>query len=464
MLRNQLLNRRSFLKLAVIGGAGSAILAACTPKATPAPTEAPKAAEPTKAAAAEAPKAPAGAAELRMHVRAQAEGTKTEMGIEAFQKANPNITIKLEAFPGAEYPTKILTLGAGGTLGDLVYTHVGFYHANADAGFWSEMEPLVSAHNYDMSQFFEPCLTWMEWNGKIYALPYKGHSGTSLIWYNKTLIEEAGVTGDLKLNSYDELVELAKKITKDTNGDGKTEQWGYSYAGHTGWELLGPMRGAGVDLVEPRYGATKSLLNGEAQMQVISWLHDLIHVHKVTPLPGSAVQAEIFVAGQLGMRNNFLTASADQKAIGDKFVQAPAPMPPGQAGKLPGFYNFDQMAMNSKTKFPEETWQALTYFCGKEHGIRLGLPEGGGATSCGMRKDVYNDPDFRAKVPVIATVAEQLDQLEAHYWLDNLQTNKFWTTVGQALDKVMLDSAPVTQAALDEANAVCQNVMDEPRA
>ena len=73
-------------------------------------------------------------------------------------------------------------------------------------------------------------------------------------------------------------------------------------------------------------------------------------------------------------------------------------------------------------------------------------------------------PDFRAKVPVIALVATQLDQLEAHYWLDNLQTNKFWTTVGQALDKVMMDPAPVTQAALDEANKICQNVMDEPRA
>ena len=141
MLRNQLLNRRSFLKLAVIGGAGSAILAACTPKATPAPAEAPKAAEPTKAAAAEAPKAPAGAAELRMHVRAQAEGTRNRDGHRSFPEGQPQHHHQARGVPGRKYPTKILTLGAGGTLGDLVYTHVGFYHANADAGFWSEMEP-----------------------------------------------------------------------------------------------------------------------------------------------------------------------------------------------------------------------------------------------------------------------------------------------------------------------------------
>ena len=125
----------------------------------------------------------------------------------------------------------------------------------------------------------------MQWKGKIYALPYKGHSGTSLIWYNKQMLAGAGVTGDLKLNSYDELVTLAKKLTKDTNGRRQDRPVGLRYAGHTGWELLGPMRGAGVDLVEPRYGATKSLLNGEKQMQVISWIHDLIHVHKVHTPP-----------------------------------------------------------------------------------------------------------------------------------------------------------------------------------
>jgi multiple sugar transport system substrate-binding protein len=448
----------------LIGGAGSAILAACTPAqptaapAKAAPTTAPAVAKPT-----DAPKAPAKAVELRMHVRTAAEGTKTEMGIDAFQKANPNVTIKLESFPGAEYPAKLLTLGAGGTLGELVYTHVGFYHSMADAGFWSEMAPLVDSHKYDMTKFFKPCLDWMAWKGKMYALPYKGHSGPSLIWYNKEMLAKEGVS-ELKLTSYDELVALAKKLTKDTNGDGKPDQWGYSYAGHTGWELTGPMRGAGVDLVSPRYGAKKAELNGEKQMQVISWLHDLIHVQKCMPLPGSVDQAQIFVAGTLGMRNSYLTASADQKAIGDRFTQWFAAMPNGPAGKLPGFYNFDQMAMNSKTKAIEETWSALTYFCGKEHGIRLGLPEGGGATSCGMRSDVYGDADFRAKVPVIALVASQLDQLEAHYWVDNLQTNKVWTTIGQALDKIMLDPAPVTKAALDAANKIVQNVLDEPRA
>lgn len=460
-------SRREFLKIAVVGG-GVAMLAACAPAAQPTPKPTEKPATQATAKPAEVPKAtqppaaPKGAVELRMHVRTQAEGTKTEMGIEAFQNANPTIKIKLESFPGDQYADKLLTLAAGGTLGDFCFTHVGFYHAMADAGFWAEMEPLVSKYQYDLSVYYKTGLDHMTWKGKLWGLPYKGHSGTSLIWYNKEMLAKEGFT-ELNLKSHEELVEVAKKFVKDTNGDGKTDIWGYNYAGHSGWELTGPLRGWGVDPVSPRFGAKKAELNGEKQMAAIIFIHDLIHKHKVTPLPGSVDGNQIFVSGALAMRNNYLTASGDQKAIGDRFTQWFASMPRGPAGKIPGYYNHDQMTMNAKTKFVDETWKALTYFCGKEHGIRLGLPEGGGATSCGMRKDVYGDPEFRKKVPVIELVAKQLEELETHWWADNLQTLKVWNTIKQALDKIMLDPKTPTKADFDEANKLVQNVLDEPR-
>jgi ABC-type glycerol-3-phosphate transport system substrate-binding protein len=121
------------------------------------------------------------------------------------------------------------------------------------------------------------------------------------------------------------------------------------------------------------------------------------------------------------------------------------------------------MVMNAKTKHIDESWLLLTYFCGKEHGIRLGLPEGGGATSCGMRRDVFGDPTFRAKVPAVAVVAEQLEELETHWYADNLQTFKVWDTIGQALDSIMLEPTPPTPADFDAANRLVQSALDEPR-
>ncbi len=68
---------------------------------------------------------------------------------------------------------------------------------------------------------------------------------------------------------------------------------------------------------------------------------------------------------------------------------------------LPGFYNHDQMAMNGKTKHPDEAWELLSYFCEQEHGIRLGKAEGGSAGSPGMRKDVWESAELAAEVPCL---------------------------------------------------------------
>jgi multiple sugar transport system substrate-binding protein len=456
MKPQRLTSRRQFLKLAA-ASAGGALLAACTQPQAPAE---PKPAQKEEAATP----APPEPVELRIHVRTGAEGEKTQMGIDAFQEYNPNITVKLEDFPGDQYADKLLTLAAGDTMGDVAFTHVGFYHAMADAGFWKEVDPLVDEYGYDMSQYFETGLDHMRWNGKLYGLPYKGHTGPSLIWYNEEMLAEEGID-ELEINDYDELnelIEVAKMFTKDTTGDGKTDQWGYLYTGHHGWTVTGHLRAWGVDPVSPKFGATKAELNGEKQVAALRWIHDMLHVHKVCPLPGSLNYNEIFIAGTAAMRCGYLTMSGEQVGIGDRFTQKHIMMPDGPAGPT-GFYNHDQMAMSAKTKDVDASWKLLTYFCGKEQGIRLGLPEGGGAASCGMRRDVYGDPEFIERIPAVATVAKTLERVETHWYADNLQTFKVWNAIGQSLDAIMLEPNEPTQADFDEVNDAVQNVLDEPR-
>jgi ABC-type glycerol-3-phosphate transport system substrate-binding protein len=162
------------------------------------------------------------------------------------------------------------------------------------------------------------------------------------------------------------------------------------------------------------------------------------------------------------MRCGYLTMSGEQVGIGDRFTQKHIGMPDGPSGPT-GFYNHDQMAMNAKTKDVESSWKLLSYFCGKEQGIRLGMPEGGGAASCGMRRDVYGDPAFIERIPAVATVAKTLERVETHWYADNLQTFKVWNAIGQSLDAIMLEPREPTQADFDEVNDAVQNVLDEPR-
>jgi len=456
-------NRRQFLRMTIVGAAGTALLAACAPTAPPAPTAAPE--KPAAAAAAptvasQAKPGPAQAVELRLHVRTGAEGTKTEAGVDAFQKQNPGITVKLETFPGDQYQDKLLTMGAGGTLGDVAFTHVGFYHQMADGGFWMSLDPLIKASGFDMSQFFKTGLDHLTWKGNLYALPYKGHTGHSGLWYNKEMLEKEGV-GTPAPKDYNEIVELAKKLTKSSGG--KTDVWGYTYPGHGAWELTAHLRAWGVDPVSPKLGATKAELDQPQQVEAITWIHDLIHKHKVCPLPGSIDYSQIYTSGQVAMRTAELPTHTLQQTIGNKFTQLVVSMPKGPGGKIPGFYNHDQMAMNAKTKFRDEAWKLQTYLCGKEHGIRLGLPAGGGAGTPGIRKDVWESPELEKEVPAIKVFREHLPLMETHWYAANLQTLKVWNVTKQALDKIILNPAPPKSADFQEANSMVQSVLDEPR-
>lgn len=453
------LTRRDLLRSTLIGATGLAI-AACQPKPAAAPQQA---AAPTTVSEKEvAAPAPQKAVELRLHVRQGSEGDKTQMGIDAFQEYNEGITVKLEHFPNAEYAEKLMTLAAGSILGDVAFTHIGFYYQMADAGFWTELDDLIAQHDYDLSPYWETGLEHIRWNGKLFGLPYKGHSGYSAIFYNKEMLEEAGIT-DFAPQSYDEIIETGKKLVKDTTGDGRTDQWGYVNAGDGGWSITGHLRAWGVDPVSPRFGATKAELNGEQQMAAVIWMHETIHKHKICPIPGDTDFKQIFLSGTCGLRNAGLVDWGDRLAIGDKFTLAFVSMPKGPAGKIPGFYNHDQMAMNSKTKNPDEAWKLLTYFCGKEHGIRLGKAEGGGASSPGMRKDVWESEELAAEVPCLPMFREHMDQLEAHWYAANLDTFKAWAVMDQYYRAMMLDPTPPTKAVFDEANKAVQDVLDQPR-
>ncbi len=463
------INRRKFVGTALFGlGASAALplLAACgSAPVAPTPTTQSQAAGAPQAAPTSAPAATTnpgtqGAVPLTLSVRQAAEGTKTEAGIAAFQKQNPSITVKLETFASADYQTKLLSLGAGNTLPDVIYTNVGFYGLFANNGFLAALDPVIQQNKFDMSQYYKADLDYLQWKGKLYALPYKGHAGYSAIWYNDKMLADAKLD-PAKLTDYDSLVAMAQKLTKDTKGTGKTDQWGWLNAGYEGWSLIGHFIAFGADEVTPSLGATKAQLDQPQQVAAITWLHDSLHKWKICPLP-SEDYTKIFVSGAGAMQNGGLWMSGNQAAIGSRFTQVAVPMPTGPGGAISMWHNNDQMAMNAKTSHPDESWKLLTYMCGKEQGIVLGLSEGGGSATPGARRDVYTSDELKKAVPSIEWYAKQMEIAKPQWWAANLQTANVWSTIGQGLSKIMLNPNPPVAADFHQLNSLAQSVLDQP--
>ena len=438
--------------------------AATTPAAAAAATQAP-----AKAPAAAAPATTGGAkAEIRMHSRTGTEGTKPEAAIAVFEKNNPDITIKLETFPPGEYADKVNTLGAAGTLGDVVFGIPPQYHETADSGFWMNVSPLVKSNNLDMSQYFEAVLRHMTWKGNLYGLPYKSSPGNCAIYYNKELLEANKVDpAELKkAENLDALAEIAKRLTKDTTGGGKTDQWGLLGGYHGGGDTMMWVRSWNFEVFDQALGATKALFDQPRAVEAITFMWKLMWTHKVMPLPGpSTNRDQLFISKKAGLYHAASATRGLQATIGDSFTfrvekQPKGPVPDGKFG-MSNTYDF--MGLHAKTKSPEQAWRVLVYFTGKEHGIRLGLPDGGGSYTPGGRKDVYAAPELLQRDPNFWVFSELVSQAPDNYYPANLRSGKLETTITQAMDKILLSEKAPTPDDFRDLNKTIQAQLDEKR-
>ncbi|MCD6405020.1 MAG: extracellular solute-binding protein, partial [Planctomycetes bacterium] len=78
---------------------------------------------------------------------------------------------------------------------------------------------------FDPSALFPQCMDEGNWDNIQYAIP-KAFS-TVCLFYNKDLLDEAGVDYPNRDWTRDDLLAAAKKLTKDRDGDGRIDQWGF---------------------------------------------------------------------------------------------------------------------------------------------------------------------------------------------------------------------------------------------
>src|SRR5436309_2221393 len=196
--------RRAALGLLAVGASG--LLAACSganqpPPPAPAakPTDAPRPADAAKPAApatqpaapaaqpaatvAQAAPAPATAApaaqqapaaskklggELRLHMRAGSEDDTLNEVLPKFT-ADTGITVKLENIASAEYFTKLQTLIAGGTIGDVWWCAYRNTPRFANNNVIMALDDLVKADNFDLSQYYAGAIGAATFQGKLFA-------------------------------------------------------------------------------------------------------------------------------------------------------------------------------------------------------------------------------------------------------------------------------------------------------
>lgn len=131
---------------------------------------------------------------------------------DAFEKANPDITIEPAEILADDYQDKVTTMLAGGDSTDVITVkNVTDYSRWATRGQLADITDSVKAA--DTANLGG--LDAFDLDGKYHAMPYR--QDFWVLYYNKTLFDDAGLDYPDSL-TWDEYAALAKKLTKGSGG------------------------------------------------------------------------------------------------------------------------------------------------------------------------------------------------------------------------------------------------------
>lgn len=222
--------------------------------------------------------------------------------------------LTIQSIP-ADYYKKIQTMAAAKQAPDLFWLSQEYIPMYAKLGVIASIDEYVKDHpEVDLDDYFEGPLNVGKVNDELFGLPWI--SQPVMLYYNKTLFEESGVEIPSDSWTWKDFEKAALTMTKDTDNDGKVDQFGTVVDGWPpiatwvwtyGGEIIDEDGNVRIDELEA--------ING------IKMFHKLINEDKVTPNKTQAQNtggAEMFKTGKVAM---FFGGAGDdfEKQVGDSF-------------------------------------------------------------------------------------------------------------------------------------------------
>ncbi|MFI6787184.1 ABC transporter substrate-binding protein [Nonomuraea sp. NPDC050383] len=294
---------------------------------------------------------------------------------DAFQKANPGITIKITQAAWDQYWQNLTTQMVSGSAPDVITMQASYYPQFVKNGQLLDIEPMVRADKVDLGQY-RPGLAelWLK-DGKRYGLPKDWD--TIAIIYNATLAKKAKLDlSDLTWNPQDggTFEKAIAKLTVDSSGRhgdepgfdkskvavyGITPELKDDGLGQNGWGDLAVSNG--FSYIDKNPFGTRYFYDDPKLAETIAWFKGLMDkgyaapYDKVSSLGPDAVLGSGKAA--LGITGSWMIKSY-LESTEQKF--AFAPLPTGPQGRKSAFNGLAD-SIYAGTKHPEAAWKWVKF-------------------------------------------------------------------------------------------------------
>ena len=372
--------------------------------------------------------------------------------IKEFEAANPDVQVNFQAIPWAEHPhTKFQAAIVGGTIADVFTVGDPFEHVLAAA---DGLEPLDGYMSQEMKKDFYPqLLERTKYNGKTYALPWFGT--VRAMFYRKDLLAAAGIPEPTTSWTWEEFVTYARKLTRDLNGDGIIDQYGFGTSGRYVSQYQPFVRQNGADFVdEDRNVATA---NDPAVIEAMQFYIDLIRTHKVTPPGITTINLQeiqkMFAEGKVALFFDCEDTAAmfsREPALAGKFGVGLLPHRKRQAA----FAGTDVVVMSKQSKNKEAAWKFIEFFLSPKWMAEYCKLSGFSPA----RKSLAGHEYF--KDPIRQAFAKQLE-VGGYFYFKHPKASSFSSAIRAEVQEAMEGKKTVKQA-MDDLQKKLEEVLKKP--
>lgn len=378
----------------------------------------------------------------------------------------------LEDIPQAELFAKVQIMAVAGQIGDLVFgMDDPMLVSWGYKGILRPLDDYIAADGYQMSQFYPAAVEALKVDGEIFGLPTAGHPGVVNLYFNRNMLAEAGIPApDARFPeeswTWDTILEAARAMTKDANGDGKPDVWGFLPSKFNGKWAFVHTRQFGGDVIDTD-GRT-AIIGSEQGQAAYRYLSDLTWKHKVAPTPADIpagpthstekIAGSNFATGQVAMFEDATILITTMQNYVKDFEWGVFPIPVGPGGSRGGTVFMNTTSITSASKDPEAAWEFLKLICSHEAGTQKLLTNSG---SPGMRPDVFQDPEVNRAFPWFQVGHKVMTEAQPVTRPANFRSTEIANAIIQIEGKIWLNDVSPEDGAR-EMQAAIQGILDEP--
>lgn len=382
--------------------------------------------------------------------------TKKEI-IEGFQKKHPEIKVEAEEAPWGDFVQQIVTRIAGDTAPDVWFQENAIVLGYGARGVAEDLTPYIE-RDLKEEEFVSELFSAETPDGKVFGVPH-GINPIALA-YNKRLFKEADVPFPTDDWTFDDLIKAAQKLTQDTNGDGKTDIYGFD----SGWGITQGwfpwIKAAGGKVLDE--SLTKAMFTDPKTIEGVTRWSEMINKLKVSPTKEfkEAAGDELFGNEKAAMR--FLQYSG-QVHMNEKFPDVDydtVKMPKGFDGNervVPVVINSWLIYSKADPEVKEAAWKFIKYYLSNE--AQQILADSG--TSLPIKKEALESVEKMTSTNPSNKAAYTKGVEEAGVTMDENPTWQEWVNDVTPIFEDILQGIVSPKDGLEEINKRVQKILDE---